>query len=105
MKETKPNGQITSKEQETAPDKNSNNNWNSKNDINNKNNNNTKITATTIIIIVIIIIKCRSRYRTPTATNTELLVTLDNGRRPLSNIKKSPASDAVFLDLVAIMEK
>ena len=38
--------------------------------------------------------KCRDRYRTPTATNIELLVTLHNGRRPLSNIKKSPASDA-----------
>ena len=36
----------------------------------------------------------RGRYRTPTATNTELLVTLRNGRRPLSNIKKNPTSDA-----------
>ena len=40
------------------------------------------------------IIKCSGRYRTPTATNTELLVTSHNGRRPLSNIKKSPTSDA-----------
>ena len=34
------------------------------------------------------IIKKRGRYRTPTTTNTELLVTLYNGRKPLSNIKK-----------------
>ena len=47
----------------------------------------------TIIIILTIIMKCRRRNRNPTATNTELLVTLHNGRRPLSNIKKSPASD------------
>ena len=71
------------------------NNWNNKNDIYNKSNiNNTITTTTTIIIKITIIIKCRGRYRTPTATNTELLVTLHNGRRPLSNIKKSPASDA-----------
>ena len=38
--------------------------------------------------------KCKGSYRTPTATNTELLVTLHNGRRLLSNIKKSPTSDA-----------
>ena len=48
-----------------------------------------------IIIIIIIIIKCRGRCRTPTTTNTELLVTLQNGRKPLSNIKKSSPSDAV----------
>ena len=47
-----------------------------------------------VILIIITIIKCRGRYRTPTATNTELLVILHNGRRSLSNIKKSPASDA-----------
>ena len=47
-----------------------------------------------IIIIIIIIIKCRGRCRTPTTTNTELLVTLQNGRKPLSNIKKSSPSDA-----------
>ena len=46
-------------------------------------------------IITTIIIKYRGRYRTPTRTNTELLVTLYNGRRPLSNIKKSFPSDAV----------
>ena len=40
--------------------------------------------------IIIIIIKCRGR-----ATNTELLVTLYNGRGPLSNIKKSSLSDNV----------
>ena len=40
------------------------------------------------------IIKCRARYRTPTATNTEFLVTKHNGRMPLSNIKKSSTSDA-----------
>ena len=48
-----------------------------------------------IIIIVITIIKCRGRYKTPTATNTELLVTLYNGRKPLTNIKKSSIPDAV----------
>ena len=40
--------------------------------------------------IITIIIKCRGR-----ATNTELLVTLYNGRGPLSNIKKSSLSDNV----------
>ena len=40
-------------------------------------------------------IKCRGRYRTLTTTNTELLVTLHNGRKPLGNIKKSSPSDAV----------
>ena len=43
--------------------------------------------------MITIIIKYRGRYSSPAATNTELLVTLHNGRRPLSNIKKSPASD------------
>ena len=43
-----------------------------------------KIIATVLIIKVIIIVvtiitKCRGRYKTPTATNTELLVTLYNG--------------------------
>ena len=51
------------------------------------------ITIMMIIIIIIIIkipniIKCKSIYRTPT-TNTELLVTLHNDPKPLSNIKKS----------------
>ena len=46
--------------------------------------------------IITIIIKCRGRYRTFTRTNMELLVTLHNGRKPLSNIKKSPSpSDAL----------
>ena len=48
---------------------------------------------TTTTIIITIIIKCRGRYRTPATTNTELLVTLHNDRRLLSNIKKSPVSD------------
>ena len=30
------------------------------------------------------------QIRTPTSTSTELFVTLHNGRKPLSNIKKSP---------------
>ena len=42
-----------------------------------------------IIIIIIIIIKCRGIYRTPTTTNTELLVILQNDRKSLSIIKKS----------------
>ena len=49
------------------------------------------ITKIIIIIIKITkIIKCKSIYRTPTTTNTELLVTLHNDGKPLSNIKKSP---------------
>ena len=50
------------------------------------------IMITKIIIIKKItkIIKCKSIYRTPTTTNTELLVTLHNDGKPLSNIKKSP---------------
>ena len=43
---------------------------------------------------IAIIIKWRGRHRTPTTTNTELLVTLHHGRKPLSNIKKSSPSDA-----------
>ena len=43
-----------------------------------------------IIIKITKIIKCKSIYRTPTATNTELLVTMHNDGKPLSNIKKSP---------------
>ena len=46
-----------------------------------------------IIIITTTIIKCRGRYRTPTAINTELLMTLHNGRIPLSNVKKSSPLD------------
>ena len=55
-----------------------------------------------IIIIVITIIKCRGRYKTPTATNTELLVTLYNGRKPLTNIKKSSIPDAVRVQYTAL---
>ena len=47
-----------------------------------------------ILIITTIIIKCGGRYRAPTASNTELLVTLHHDRKPLSNIKKSSPSDA-----------
>ena len=39
-----------------------------------------------ITIIIIIITKYRGRYIMPTTTNIE---TLQNGRKPLSNIKKS----------------
>ena len=55
-----------------------------------------------IIIIVITIIKCRGRYKTPTATNTELLVTLYNGWKPLTNIKKSSIPDAVRVQYTAL---
>ena len=41
-------------------------------------------------MIVTPIIKHSGRYGTPTATNTELLMTLHNGQKPLSNIKKLP---------------
>ena len=42
------------------------------------------------------IIKYVGRYRTPATTNTELLVLLHNGQQPLSNIKKSSASDPMM---------
>ena len=48
-----------------------------------------------IKVIVMIIIKCRDRFRIPTTTNMELLVTLHNGQKPVNNIKKSPPSVAV----------
>ena len=52
-----------------------------------------------VIIITIIrrtiTIKCRGRHRMSRTTNTELLVILHNGWKPLSNIKKSFSSDAV----------
>ena len=41
------------------------------------------------------IIKYRGKYRTLTTTNRELVMTLHNGRKPLSNIKKSFPLDAV----------
>ena len=40
IKETKPNGKLTTQEQETALDENSNNNRNNKNNISNKSNSN-----------------------------------------------------------------
>ena len=48
-----------------------------------------KMILTIIITIITKIIKCRGAYRTPTTTNTELLVTLHDDRKPLSNIEKS----------------
>ena len=47
-----------------------------------------------MIMIIMIIIKCRGRYITTTTTNAELLVTLQNVRKPLSKNKKSPTRDA-----------
>ena len=47
------------------------------------------VIITMIIMIITKIIKCRGIYKTPTTTNKELLVTLHNDRKPLSNIKKS----------------
>ena len=58
-----------------------------------------------LTIKLIIIMKCRGRYRTPITTNTELLVTLHNGQKPLNSIKKappptvSPPSDALYMPL------
>ena len=54
-----------------------------------------KVIVIITIMIITMIIKYRGRYRTPTTTNTELLVTLHNGQKLLSNIKKSSPSDAV----------
>ena len=48
-----------------------------------------------IAIIIKIMIKCGGRRGMPTPTNTELLVTLHNGQKPFSNIKRSSSSDAV----------
>ena len=53
------------------------------------------------VIIIAIIIKCRGRYRTPTTTYTKFLVTLHNGRKSLSSIKKSSASDDVRVISIA----
>ena len=59
--------------------KSSNNNKNNKNDINNECNSSNNILVMIIIIIIIIItIKRRGRYRMPTTTYMELLVTLHN---------------------------
>ena len=49
----------------------------------------------TLITKEIIIIKCRDIYKTLATTNTKLLVTLHNGWKPLTNIKKMSISDAV----------
>ena len=46
-------------------------------------------------IIIIIVIKYRGRNKTLTAINTELLMTLYNGQRPLTNIKNNSTSHAV----------
>ena len=54
-----------------------------------------KVIVIITIIITIIIINYRKRYRTFATTNTELFVALHNGRKPLSNLKKSSPSDAV----------
>ena len=54
-----------------------------------------KVIVIMTIMIITMIIKYRGRYRTPTTTNTELLVTLHNGQKLLSNIKKRSPSDAV----------
>ena len=56
----------------------------------------TKVIVIITIIIITMIIKYRGRYRTPTTTNTVLApCDINNGRRPLSNIKKSSISHAV----------
>ena len=57
-----------------------------------------------IIIVITIITKCRGRYKTPTATNAELLVALYNGRKPLTNIKKSSIPDAVRVLYTALKQ-
>ena len=57
-----------------------------------------------IIIVITIITKCRGRYKTPTATNTELLEALYNGRKPLTNIKKSSIPDAVRVLYTALKQ-
>ena len=49
-----------------------------------------------ITIIITIILKCRGRYRTLPTITMELLVTLQNDQKPLSNIKESSPSDAVM---------
>ena len=53
------------------------------------------MTLITKEIIITIIIKCRDIYKTLATTNTKLLVTLHNGWKPLTNIKKMSISDAV----------
>ena len=53
------------------------------------------MTLITKEIIITIIIKCRDIYKTLATTNIKLLVTLHNGWKPLTNIKKMSISDAV----------
>ena len=49
-----------------------------------------------ITIIITIILKWRGRYRMPPTITMELLVTLQNDQKSLSNIKESSPSDAVM---------
>ena len=61
-----------------------------------------------VIITIIITIKCRGRYWMHTKTNTELLVTLYNGRKTSSNTKKTYPSDAAsasYLTLKWLMNR
>ena len=55
----------------------------------------TKVIIITIITIITAIIKCRGRSKNPKTTYAELLVTLYNGRKPLTNMKNSSTSDAM----------
>ena len=50
-----------------------------------------------IIIIIIITVKCRSRSGTLTVIQTDLPVTLYNGQKPLTNIRKRSTLDAVWV--------
>ena len=61
------------------------------------------IVITTIIITIVI--KYRGRYRTSTTTNMELLVTLLNGQKPLSNMKKSSPSDTATYSSLNVMNR
>ena len=50
-----------------------------------------------IIIIIITTVKCRSRSGTLTVIQTDLPVTLYNGQKPLTNIRKRSTLDAVWV--------
>ena len=50
-----------------------------------------------IIIIIIITVKRRSRSGTLTVIQTDLPVTLYNGQKPLTNIRKRSTLDAVWV--------
>ena len=50
-----------------------------------------------VIIIIIITVKCRSRSGTLTVIQTDLPVTLYNGQKPLTNIRKRSTLDAVWV--------